>query len=141
MIKNSITQLFGSPSLPRYACAALMMLAFLPARSLSAADCQVLPLALPASALSNAAPNAVLTDIFQGTQPGNFGWLTWAGSPSEPTLVTSLAAPGDSQSYVNTDNVSDHQVSLGDWVQGRPAISNSKNIRDALDALTALDII
>jgi len=51
--------------------------------------------------------------------------LTWAGSPCEPALVNSRATPGDSQTYVNPDNVTDHQISLGDWIQGRPAISNT----------------
>jgi len=61
----------------------------------AAEQCELYPIALSAQQLSNAAPGMVL-DILNGAQPGNFGWLTWAGSPSEPTLVTSLTPPGDS---------------------------------------------
>jgi hypothetical protein len=105
-----------------------------------AQSCDLFPIALPAQTLSNAAPNAVL-DIFNGGQPGNFGWLSWGGSPSEPTLVASLTPPGNSATYVNPDNPADHQVSVGDWVSSKPGVSNSKNVRDALDALKSLDII
>lgn len=103
--------------------------------------CPLFPIALPAATLSNASPNTVLNDVFQGQQPGHFGWLTWAGSPSVPALAHSLTAPGDSATYVNPDLVSDHQVSVGDWVQGKPGVSNSKQVRDALDALKLHDIL
>src|SRR5215472_2940903 len=81
-----------------------------------AQTCELYPIALSAQTLSNAAPGAILTDIYNGTQPGSFGWLSWGGSPSEPTLVTSLTPSGDSSTYVNPDNPTDHQISVGDWV-------------------------
>jgi hypothetical protein len=97
--------------------------------------CDLYPIALSAQSVSNVAPGTVL-DIFNGTQPGNFGWLTWGGSPSEPTLVASLTPPGN----VNPDDPADHQLSVGDWVSGKPGVSNSKNVREALDVLKTLDI-
>src|SRR5262245_53344069 len=102
--------------------------------------CALYPIALPASVLSNAAPGVELADLMQGTQPGNFGWLTWAGSPSELTLIASLIEPGDSATYINPSNALDHQVSVGDWMRGKPGVSNSKAARDALDALKQIDI-
>jgi len=90
--------------------------------------------------LSNTAPDSVLSDVFNGRQPGNFGWLTWAGSPSEGTLVVSLTSPGNSSTYVNPDDTSDRQINVGDWIQGKPAVSNSKKVRDALEILKATDI-
>jgi hypothetical protein len=54
--------------------------------------------------------------------------------------VTSLTPPGNSSTYVNPDNTSDHQISIGDWVQGKPGVSNGKNVRDALDVLKEIDI-
>src|SRR5207245_859965 len=81
------------------------------------------PIALDQRTLANAKVGDLLPDIYNGIQPGNFGWLTWAGSPSEPTLVTSLMPPGDSQTYVNPINHADHFVSVGDWVQGKPGVS------------------
>ena len=82
----------------------------------------------------------VVRDIYNGVQPGNFGWLTWAGSPSEPTLVKSLTPPGDSATYTNPNEPGDHFVSIGDWVQGKPGVSNSRQVRDALDTLEQIDI-
>ncbi|MHB1295728.1 MAG: pilus assembly protein TadG-related protein [Anaerolineae bacterium] len=40
-------------------------------------------------------------------RPGNFGWLSWEGSPSVPTLRTSLTPPGDAP-----------YIEIGDWVEG-----------------------
>src|SRR5262249_41905117 len=40
------------------------------------------PIALHISTLNGATVGSILTDIYNGIQPGNFGWLTWAGSPS-----------------------------------------------------------
>jgi len=82
----------------------------------------------------------VIHDIYNGVQPGNFGWLTWAGSPSEPTLAKSLTRPGNSGTYINPNAPKDHVVSVGDWVQGKPGVSNGKHVRDALDALKQIDI-
>src|SRR5689334_12496374 len=80
---------------------------------LQAQSCQLYPIALSAQQLSNAAPGTVLGDIYNGTQPGNFGWLSWGGSPSEPVLVDSLTPPGDSAgTYVNPDNPADHQINI-----------------------------
>src|SRR5581483_3516704 len=98
------------------------------------AQCALSPIALSQQTLSNVAPGTAINDIFNGSQPGNFGWLTWAGSPSDPTLVNSLTV-SDSQTYVNPFDANDHQLDAGDWVQGKPGVSNSKGVRDALDNL------
>ncbi len=103
-------------------------------------QCDFYPIALSAQQLSNAAPGTVLNDIYNGSAPGNFGWMSWGGSPSEPALVASLTAPGNSSTYVNPDNRADHQISIGDWVSAKPGLSNSKGVRDALDALKSVDI-
>jgi hypothetical protein len=81
-----------------------------------------------------------LVDIYNGTQPGNFGWLSWTGATSEPTLATSLFPPGDVDTYVNPNNPIDHTVSVGDWVQGRPGVANSSSVRAALEELKTIDI-
>ncbi|RPJ26712.1 MAG: hypothetical protein EHM33_10590 [Chloroflexi bacterium] len=82
----------------------------------------------------------VLSDVLNGTQPGNFGWLSWTGSPSTPTMVTSLTPPGDSDTYINPNDPDDHSVSAGDWVHGNPGVSNSSSVRSALDTLKTIDI-
>lgn len=81
-----------------------------------------------------------LVDIYNGDGPGNFGWLSWTGGPSVPTLVQSLTPPGDSNTYVNPDNPDDHALSVGDWVHGKPGVSNSRLVRDALDNLKGVVI-
>src|SRR5215469_16076791 len=103
-------------------------------------SCELYPIALSAQTLSNAVPGTVLSNIYNGTQPGSFGWLSWGGSPSEPTLVTSLTPPGDSSTYVNPDNPNDHHLVVGDWVSSKPGVSNSKEVRAALDNLETMSI-
>src|SRR5207249_8506910 len=83
----------------------------------------------------------VIQDIYNGFRPGNFGWLTWAGSPSEPKLATSLTPPGNSGTYINPLNRNDHTVSVGDWVRGKPRVPNSRQVRNALDTLKQIDIV
>jgi len=102
--------------------------------------CDLYPIALHEKSLAGVSVGGVINDIYNGAQPGNFGWLTWAGSPSEPTLARSLTAPGNSGTYINPNAPKDHTVSVGDWVQGKPGVSNSKHVRDALDALKRIDI-
>ena len=123
------------------ACLAVCTLSsFTPPRSMAAETCDLYPIALSAQQIGGAAPGEVLGDILNGIQPGNFGWLTWAGSPSEPTLVKSLTAPGDGATYVNPDDLLDHQISVGDWIQGKPGVSNAKMVREALEALKQFDV-
>ncbi len=101
--------------------------------------CDLYPIALSAHTLQGISPGTVV-DVFNGSSPGNFGWLTWAGSPSVPTLVASLTPPGNSNTYVNPHDSSDHVVSVGDWVQGKPGVSNSSSVRVALNTLKTIDI-
>jgi hypothetical protein len=68
------------------------------------------------------------------------GWLTWTGANGEPVLVHSLTPPGDGDAYVNPNAPSDHTLSVGDRVSGRPGVSNSRGVRNALDALKPLVI-
>lgn len=124
----------------RIAAVALALILLRTALSAAAAPCELYPLALSATTLDGRFPGDVLPDVFNGRAPGNFGWLTWAGSPSVPTLVGSLTPPGDSLRYVNPTDPNDHALSVGDWVQGKPGVSNSKHVRDALDTLTSVDI-
>src|SRR3954451_22027427 len=102
--------------------------------------CDLYPIALAATTLAGLAPGAMLNDIYNGTGAGNFGWLTWAGSTSERTLVTSLTAPGDVDTYVNPDDPTDHVLATGDWVEGKPGVSNSSSVRAALDGLEQIDV-
>jgi hypothetical protein len=106
-----------------------------------AQTCAAYPIALSAQSLSTVAFGDVVTNIWNRSQPGNFGWLSWTGDPGEPTLVGSLTQPGDSYTYVNPDNPGDHQLVVGNWVSGRPGVANGEHLRAALNALIGVQII
>ncbi|MCI0399151.1 MAG: hypothetical protein L0322_30040, partial [Chloroflexi bacterium] len=99
------------------------------------------PIALHQAALDGIQVGQSLGDIFFGGGPGNFGWLSWTGESSSTTLATSLTPPGDSETYVNPNDPNDHEVSLADWVDGRPGLQNSQAVRDALDLLVGSPIL
>jgi hypothetical protein len=106
-----------------------------------AQTCPSYPIALPAQLLLNVPTNSVITDIFNGVQLNNFGWLTWTGDSSDPTLITSLTPPGDSTDYINPDNPVDQEINAGDWVSGRSSVSNRSSMRNALNNLLGTEII
>jgi hypothetical protein len=97
--------------------------------------CELYPIALNVETLDGVQVGEEIEDIYNGGGPGNFGWLSWTGNPSVPTLVQSLTPPGDSYTYVNPYDPADSTLSVGDWVYGKPGVSNSKPVRDALDTL------
>jgi hypothetical protein len=111
------------------------------AASAPAQTCPVYPIALSSQSLATVAQGTVISNIWNGAQPGNFGWLSWTGDAGEPTLVDSLAQPGDSFTYVNPDNASDHQLVAGKWVAARPGVANGKHVRANLNALIGVQII
>ena len=107
----------------------------------TATQCSLYPIALHQQTLVGASSGDTLLDIYNGTQPGNFGWLTWTGDNSNGTLANSLTLPGDSNSYANPYDANDHVVSAGNWVEGRPGVSNSAAVTAALTDLQGHEII
>lgn len=103
--------------------------------------CGLYPIALHANSLAGVAIGDIVEDIYNGAQPGNFGWLTWTGDNGITSLSTSLTPPGDSHIYINPLHSGDHTVSIGDWVQGRPGVTNSILVRNSLDALKVVNIM
>lgn len=106
-----------------------------------AESCALHPIALSVTTLANANAGDELPDIWNGSQAGNFGWLSWTGDPGETTLVDSLSLAGDSSTYVNPDAASDHSLTGGKWVSVKPGVANGKAVRAALDALIGVEII
>lgn len=100
----------------------------------------VYPIALSKDALLNKNVGDTL-DILCGVTPGNFGWLSWTGDTSAPTLATSLTVPGNSYNYVNPANAADHVISIGDNIQGSTGTKNSAAVRAALNTLETYDIV
>ncbi|MDB5095584.1 MAG: LruC protein [Cyanobacteria bacterium RYN_339] len=99
------------------------------------------PIALNKNTLTNKNPGDSLGDIFCGGASGNFGWLSWDGDGSAPRLATSLAVPGDSTTYINPDDTTDHIINIGDWIRGNTGISNSSSVRSNLNKLMNYDIV
>src|ERR1039457_4605771 len=121
-------------------CLSALTLGLFAFAGVARAQCDLYPIALSVQNLTNAQPGTVITNIFNGSQPGNFGWLTWAGSPKELALVYSLTPPGNSFTYVDPFNPDNHQVQVDSWVQGKPGVSNSESVREALDNLESMVI-
>jgi hypothetical protein len=67
--------------------------------------------------------NYTLTEGEHG--PGNFGWISWLGSPSSPTLVTSCLTPNNPGFTFPT------------WFHGATGQMNSSGIRGCLDGYIA----
>ena len=102
--------------------------------------CELYPIALHVDTLVEAVVGQEIEDIYNGGGPGNFGWLSWTGNPSEPTLAYSLTPPGDSDTYINPYDLGDDALSTGDWVYGKPGVSNSSSVRNALNTLKSYTI-
>ena len=124
-----------------HALAVSAAVSMLLAGSAQAQSCRLMPIALSAQTLAGVTTGMVLTDIWNGSQPGNFGWLSWTGDSGEPTLYESLLETGDSSTYTNPDNADDHVVKTGDWISGKPGVSNGKHVRAALNALIGFEIV
>ena len=109
--------------------------------SITVVACNLYPIALHQSTVAGIPVGTALTNILNGSEPGSFGWLTWAGSPSATTLAQSLRPPGDSSTYVNPAAPNDHTVSVDDWVTGVPGVNNSSAVRTALNNLIGVPIV
>ncbi|HET9315695.1 MAG TPA: FG-GAP-like repeat-containing protein, partial [Vicinamibacteria bacterium] len=118
-----------------------MKLKHVPFRGAGEGDfCPLYPIALPYDLLVSATPGTQFLQVPRGTGPGQFSWLTWAGSPNAPTLARSLTPPGDSYTYINPYDSTDWLVSPHDWVKGAAGNMNSAAVRARLDALIGQEI-
>lgn len=109
-------------------------------QGLASDSCALVPVAINVQSLLGAVAGTTVLDMLNGTQPTNFGWLTWTGSTDDAVLATSLTPPGDVATYVNPTKSTDHVVSAGDWVRARPGVANSDVVRAALDGLKLTDV-
>lgn len=101
----------------------------------TSAACDLYPLALHSSTVTGLQMRDQIPDILNGAGKGNFGWLNWNGDQANNGLVQSLIPPGTSATYTNPINPTDHVLSVGDDVRGRPGVKNSTDVRQALDGL------
>lgn len=105
--------------------------------------CPVCPIALHTSTTDGATEGESMGDIWNGTGPGQFGWLAW-GSESDWGSAENLAAsfgnpPGNCylsmRSYDNPYDPADHHLNIDDYVWGNTGVSTSSAIEEALDVL------
>ena len=106
--------------------------------------CEVYPMTFPEDIFTgfdplNPPPGGIPIDAFQGTGPGNFGWLTWNPDPSNNNanyVAEELDNPRLSiQDFVDASDPTDTSLSLGDDVSSGPGVMNSNDIDDLLEGL------
>lgn len=103
--------------------------------------CSLMPLAVNQSSVAGLSSGTAFTSDL-GSGPGNFGWLSWDGSTSAPTLATNLTNPrAFASTYVNPTSSTDKQFTLGDPVQGSTGVMNSSAVTTALDNLAGQEVI
>ncbi len=103
--------------------------------------CEIYPITFEQALFDGIEAGTAFDEVPIGMGTGNFSWLTWSGDPSAPALALSLLPPGNSRDYINPDNIEDSLPEIGEWVQGSPGVSNSRNVREAVNALLGRDII
>lgn len=112
---------------------------------IKADGCAVYPIALHIETLQSAQGGEAVVDIWNGVQPGNFGWMSWNGHPSEQTLQASMQSPQwFTQDFVQSikDNPPKNAPQGDDcpWFEGIPGVKNSIGIREIMDGLLGQQI-
>jgi Flp pilus assembly protein TadG len=71
-------------------------------------------------------------DIWQGEGSGNFGWLGWDGCTNATCIAEEL---DPAYTITDYDDPVTHctQIAVECWVQGKPGVSNSANVRAELN--------
>jgi len=99
--------------------------------------CNVYPIAIHISRTAGKGEGERMDDMYNGGDPGNFGWLRWPNDPSggsSENLADALSSPR-SDAFENAMDPDDHQLTLGDWVWANTGVSNDVKVRNALDKL------
>lgn len=106
-----------------------------PTATTAAAGCVLYPIALHESTVTDRAVGDEVKRVELGSGRGHFGWLAWTGDQSIMALTDALTPPGTSALYSNPRDGGDRSLSVDDWVRGRPGVGQSRDVRDAVDAL------
>ena len=96
--------------------------------------CPLMPIAVWEHTFSGLAPGTT-ANIFNGTQPGNFGWLSWTGVTDAVALEESLRPPGTSDQYIDPDTGETGSLGPGSNVMGLTGVNSSSGVVGALDDL------
>src|SRR5688500_19502859 len=81
--------------------------------------CEVYPIALSLSSVSNISTDTVLSNLRNGANTGDFAWLSWNGNRSQEALMRSLSTPGNSHTYINPQDKKDAELGTRDWVKSK----------------------
>ncbi|MCF6314124.1 MAG: Ig-like domain-containing protein, partial [Verrucomicrobiales bacterium] len=104
-------------------------------------DCDIYPIAISQHTLEGAQIGQRFNHVHNGIGNHEFGWLTWSGHSSSRKLAKSLTPHGNSDTYCNPDDFTDHQLDIGDWVRAQTHVHNSRRMRRALHRLKHEGII
>ncbi len=102
--------------------------------------CELYPIAFHVASLAGKGTGDTVK-VLNGSEPGNFGWVTWTGDTTSEVLAKSLTPPGDSPTYTNPADLEDPALSIDDLVRARPGSTNAPEVRAALEELKKRDII
>jgi len=102
------------------------------------AGCPVCPIALSWDTVEDAAPGDFLGNIWNGTGPGQFGWLTWPEDKGGDATYLAAALANcylSMRDYDNPYDLGDHHLDIADYIWGNTGVSGSDDVREILDAL------
>lgn len=103
--------------------------------------CSLYPLAISSQVLGSPQEGQAFQKIPTDSGDGNFSLMSWTGKNDTNTFADSLLPPGNSNTYINHNDPTDHKVDIGDWVQGSPGVKNANKIRTNLNVLLNQEII
>jgi hypothetical protein len=93
--------------------------------------CAVVPIALYAGSLVSRNPGELIGDIYNGSSPGQFGWLRWPTRTSayaEGYLVETLGDPSLAASdFEDACEAGDNAINAGDCAWGNTGLSTASN--------------
>ncbi len=108
--------------------------------------CDAYPIAIHESSLDGAKPGDSIGDMFNGTDSGNFGWMRWPadssyGTPGQMANWLGEDSEESGSEFSNACDSEDETLSVDDCVWGNSGLTNSVDIRAALDALIGQEIV
>src|SRR5580700_5348549 len=95
----------------------------------ASAQCELFPIALPAATLDQVEPGTEITNIVDGVNPEDFGWLSWTGSQTESDFLASITGTGDSYTYEDPVNIGNTVISSGNWVVAKTDVTDTRAVR------------
>lgn len=100
------------------------------------APCKVYPLAVHAGSFKGSKNRHEKNKVSIDTAGANgFRWLAFSPGTGKTNGSSALPMPGESVSYTNSEDATDHVPSVGDWLQTVDDIGTGQETRSTLDFL------